>query len=38
VELSPADADAEFDNQLMNVCLGGFNHDKTALLAKLIDN
>jgi threonylcarbamoyladenosine tRNA methylthiotransferase MtaB len=38
VELSPADADAEFDNQLMNVRLGGFNHDKTALLAKLIDN
>ena len=31
VELSPADAKAEYDNQLMRVILGGFNHDKTAL-------
>ena len=31
VELSPADAKAEYDNQLINVRLGGMNHDKTAL-------
>ncbi len=31
VELPPADAKAEYDNQLINVVLGGFNHDKTAL-------
>ena len=31
VELSPADAKAEYDNQLINVRLGCFNHDKTAL-------
>ena len=31
VELSPADAKAEYDNQLINVVLGDFNHDKTAL-------
>ena len=31
VELSPADAKAEYDNQLINVMLGDFNHDKTAL-------
>lgn len=37
VELSPADAKTEFDNQLITVCLGDFNHDKTALLAKLND-
>ena len=35
VELSPADAKAEYDNQLINVCLGGFNHDKTALRVKV---
>ena len=31
VELSPADAKPEYDNHLVNVRLGGFNHDKTAL-------
>ena len=31
VELSPGDARPEYDNQLMRVRLGGFNHDKTAL-------
>ena len=31
VELSPADARSEYDNQLINVRLGDFNHDKTAL-------
>ena len=36
VELSPADARPEFDNQLMTVRLGDFNHDKTALKATLL--
>ena len=31
VELSPAAAKAEYDNQLMTGTLGEFNHDKTAL-------
>ena len=31
VELSPADAKAEYDNQLLTVSLGDFNHDRTAL-------
>ena len=31
VELSSADAKAEYDNQLINVVLGDFNHDKSAL-------
>ena len=31
VELSPADAKAEYDNQLLIGTLGDFNHDKTAL-------
>ena len=31
VELPPADAKAEYDNQLLIGTLGGFNHDKTAL-------
>lgn len=35
VELSPADARVEYDNQLMAVCLGDFNHDKTALKAHI---
>ena len=35
VELSPADARVEYDNQLMTVCLGDFNHDKTALKARI---
>ena len=38
VELSPAEAREEYDNQLMTVRLGGFNHDRTALKAELIDN
>ena len=36
VELSPADASAELDNQLVQVRLGDFNHDHTALVAKLL--
>lgn len=36
VELAPADASAELDNQLVRVRLGDFNHDRTALLAKLL--
>ena len=31
VELSPAEAKAEYDNQLMCVSLGGFNRDRSAL-------
>ena len=31
VELSPADAKPEYDNELINGILGDFNHDKTAL-------
>ena len=38
VELSPADAKTEYDNQLMTVRLGDFNHDRTALKAEIIDN
>ena len=38
VELSPSEAREEYDNQLLSVRLGGFNHDKTALRAKIIDN
>ena len=38
VELPAAEAKEEYDNQLFSVVLGGFNHDKTALLAKLIEN
>jgi threonylcarbamoyladenosine tRNA methylthiotransferase MtaB len=34
VELSPADAKAEFDNQLMTVRMGDFNLDGTALKVK----
>jgi len=34
VELPPALAREEYDNQLMTVCLGDFNHDKTALTVK----
>jgi len=37
VELSSAEARPEFDNQLMLVRLGDFNHDKTALCASLIE-
>ena len=35
VELSPADARSEYDNQLLSVHLGDFNHDKSALKALL---
>ena len=38
VELSPAEAREEYDNQLMTVRLGDFNHDGTALKAEIIDN
>lgn len=36
VELSPAEAKDEYDNRLMKVRLGEFNHDKTALRAVLL--
>ena len=36
VELSPRMAREEFDNQLMRVRLGDFNHDKSALKAEII--
>ena len=35
VELSAADARPEFDNQLIRVRLGDFNHDRTALRAEI---
>ena len=38
VELSPQDAKPEYDNQLIRVRLGDFNHDKSALSASLIEN
>ena len=38
VELPPAEAREEYDNQLMEVRLGDFNHDKTALCAVLMNN
>ena len=34
VELSPAEAREEYDNQLITVTLGDFNHDRTALKVK----
>jgi threonylcarbamoyladenosine tRNA methylthiotransferase MtaB len=34
VELSPADAKPEYDNQLIRVRLGDFNHDGSALLVE----
>ena len=34
VELSPADAKPEYDNQLIRVRLGDFNHDKSALFGE----
>ena len=34
VEMPAAEAHEEYDNQLLTVRLGGFNHDKTALLWK----
>ena len=36
VELSPQDAKTEYDNQILRVRLGDFNHDKSALKAELI--
>ena len=36
VELPAAVADERYDNQLMTVRLGGFNHDRTALMAELV--
>ena len=35
VELPPQEAREEYDNQLMTVRLGEFNHDKTALMGKV---
>lgn len=37
VELSPVLAHEAYDNQLVRVSLGGFNHDKTALSAAVIE-
>jgi threonylcarbamoyladenosine tRNA methylthiotransferase MtaB len=37
VELSPSEAREEYDNQLLSVRLGDFNHDKTALRALKIE-
>ena len=37
VELSAVDAKPEYDNQLMSVVLGDFNHDKSALCVSLKD-
>lgn len=37
VELPPIVTRAKYDNQLMNVRLGDFNHDKTALMGEVID-
>ncbi len=36
VELSPKDAKTEYDNQILRVRLGDFNHDRSALKAELI--
>ena len=38
LELSPSEAREEYDNQLLSVRLGDFNHDKTALRALKIEN
>ena len=35
VELPPTRAKTEYDNQLLNVRLGDFNHDKTALMGEV---
>ena len=32
VELPPAEAKTEYDNKIIEVCLGDFNHDKTSLM------
>ena len=36
VELSPSEAKAEYDNRLIKVRLGGFNHDRTALKTEML--
>ncbi|MBP3511778.1 MAG: tRNA (N(6)-L-threonylcarbamoyladenosine(37)-C(2))-methylthiotransferase MtaB [Prevotella sp.] len=36
VELSPSEAKAEYDNRLIKVRLGGFNHDRTALKTEIL--
>lgn len=36
VELSPHEACDEYDNKLIRVRLGGFNHDRSALKAEII--
>ena len=38
VELSPADSRPDFDNQLLKVTLGDFNHDRTALRGQIVDS
>ena len=35
VELPPEDADPELDNHIVDVALGAFNHDKTALMGRI---
>ena len=35
VELPPETADPELDNHIVGVTLGGFNHDKTALMGRI---
>ena len=37
VELSPSQAREEYDNQLIKVRLGDFNHDETALKGEIIN-
>lgn len=36
VELSPKDAKEEYDNRILRVKLGGFNHDKSALRVEVL--
>ena len=38
VELPARDARPEYDNQIMNVVLGDYNRDNTALMASITDN
>ena len=35
VELPPEDADPQLDNHIVDVALGAFNHDKTALMGRI---
>ena len=37
VELPPAEGNNALDNQIVQVTLGGFNHDRTALKAQPSD-